>query len=111
MLDCRTASSPEEATHPCRAYPRPPFPPIDPQLGVPFPVRREAPHVVNLARQVWAGVIGAGPDGRPLEVRIRGGQPGGTALRSSPPLWILLFSRPLAYQCAMQLAPTRCPIQ
>ena len=32
------------------------------ELGTPFDVRLEAPHVVDMARQVWAGVLGAGPD-------------------------------------------------
>lgn len=36
------------------------------ELGVPFEVRLEAPHVINMQRQVWAGAIGAGPSGAPL---------------------------------------------
>lgn len=31
------------------------------ELGTPFDVRLEAPHVVDMARQVWAGVIGMAP--------------------------------------------------
>lgn len=36
------------------------------ELGSPFQVRLEAPHVVNMARQVWAGALGAGPSGEHL---------------------------------------------
>ena len=36
------------------------------ELGSPFQVRLEAPHVVNMARQVWAGALGAGPSGEQL---------------------------------------------
>jgi regulator of telomere elongation helicase 1 len=35
------------------------------ELGVPFPIRLENPHVVPRA-QVWVGVLGTGPSGRPL---------------------------------------------
>ena len=31
------------------------------ELGAPFPVRLEAPHVVDMQRQVWAGSTGAAP--------------------------------------------------
>lgn len=34
-----------------------------PQLGATFAVRFEAPHVINARTQVWAGAIGAAPDG------------------------------------------------
>lgn len=33
------------------------------QLGATFAVRFEAPHVINARTQVWAGAIGAAPDG------------------------------------------------
>ena len=33
------------------------------ELGTPFGVRLEAPHVVNMSQQVWAGVIGMAPSG------------------------------------------------
>jgi Fanconi anemia group J protein len=36
------------------------------ELGVPFAVRLEAPHVVDMARQVWAGAVGAAPNGKEL---------------------------------------------
>lgn len=31
------------------------------ELGAPFPIRLEAPHVVDMQRQVWAGSTGAAP--------------------------------------------------
>jgi Fanconi anemia group J protein len=36
------------------------------ELRLPFHVRLEAPHVVDMRRQVWAGVLPSGPDGRVL---------------------------------------------
>jgi hypothetical protein len=33
------------------------------QLGADFAVHFEAPHVVDMRRQVWAGALGAGPGG------------------------------------------------
>ena len=39
------------------------------QLGVPFPIALEAPHVINMDAQVWARAICQGADGRPLIVR------------------------------------------
>ncbi|KAL4443214.1 hypothetical protein ABPG75_010969 [Micractinium tetrahymenae] len=36
------------------------------ELGTPFSITLEAPHVVDMRRQVWAGVVGAGPGGTPL---------------------------------------------
>lgn len=36
------------------------------ELRLPFHVQLEAPHVVDMRRQVWAGVIPHGPDGRLL---------------------------------------------
>ena len=33
------------------------------ELGAPFSVRLEAPHVVNMAKQVWAGVMTSAPSG------------------------------------------------
>ena len=41
-----------------------------PQLGVPFPIVLEAPHIINMDAQVWARAISAGPDGKPLIVRM-----------------------------------------
>jgi Fanconi anemia group J protein len=31
------------------------------ELGVPFPIRMEAPHCVDMDRQVWGGIVAAGP--------------------------------------------------
>ena len=36
------------------------------ELGSPFEIRLEAPHVVNMATQVWAGAIGTGPNNEQL---------------------------------------------
>ncbi|PSC69785.1 Fanconi anemia group J-like protein [Micractinium conductrix] len=36
------------------------------ELGTPFNITLEAPHVVDMRRQVWAGVVGTGPGGTPL---------------------------------------------
>ncbi|KAL4419625.1 hypothetical protein ABPG77_008566 [Micractinium sp. CCAP 211/92] len=36
------------------------------ELGTPFGITLEAPHVVDMRRQVWAGVVGAGPGGTQL---------------------------------------------
>ena len=38
------------------------------QLGTPFAITLEAPHVVDMRRQVWAGVVGSGPGGTQLNV-------------------------------------------
>ena len=36
------------------------------ELGVQFPIRMEAPHCVDVGRQVWAGAVGVGPRGAQL---------------------------------------------
>jgi Rad3-related DNA helicase len=36
------------------------------ELGTSFPIKLEAPHVVNMAKQVWAGAVGSGPTGEKL---------------------------------------------
>lgn len=41
------------------------------ELGADFPVRFEAGHVVNMQRQVWAGVLGVGPNGAPLQATFK----------------------------------------
>ncbi|KAK9806231.1 hypothetical protein WJX72_006639 [[Myrmecia] bisecta] len=41
------------------------------ELGVAFPTRLEAPHVVDMRRQVWAGAIGSGPDGTVLQATFK----------------------------------------
>ena len=42
------------------------------ELGAPFPVKLEAPHVVDMARQVWAGTCAAGLDGAALTATFKG---------------------------------------
>jgi len=41
------------------------------QLGAEFAVRLEAPHVVNMRKQVYAGVMLSGPAGKPLQATYR----------------------------------------
>ena len=41
------------------------------QLGTGFPLTLEAPHVVDMKRQVWAGAVSAGPDGSNLNATYR----------------------------------------
>ena len=41
------------------------------QLGTGFPLTLEAPHVVDMKRQVWAGAVSAGPDGGNLNATYR----------------------------------------
>ena len=41
------------------------------QLGAEFGVRLEAPHVVNMRKQVYAGVMLSGPAGNPLQATYR----------------------------------------
>ena len=36
------------------------------ELGVPFPIRMEAPHCVDMHTQVWAGAVATGPGGAKL---------------------------------------------
>ena len=36
------------------------------ELGVSFPIRMEAPHCVDVHKQVWAGAVGVGPAGASL---------------------------------------------
>ena len=42
------------------------------ELATPFPIKLEAPHVVDMAAQVWAGTCAAAPDGTPLTATYRG---------------------------------------
>ena len=49
------------------------------ELGAPFPIRLEAPHVVDMQRQVWAGSTGAAP-------LSPGGESGGASDRHLVPL-------------------------
>eukprot|EP00891_Asterochloris_glomerata_P003472 jgi/Astpho2/3472/e_gw1.00055.1.1_t len=41
------------------------------ELGTGFPLTLEAPHVVDMKRQVWAGAVSAGPDGSNLNATYR----------------------------------------
>ncbi len=41
------------------------------QLGASFPVKLEAPHVVDVRKQVWAGAIGSGADGATLQATYK----------------------------------------
>lgn len=41
------------------------------ELGAAFDVRLEAPHVVDMARQVWVGAVGATPKGDKLTINFR----------------------------------------
>jgi len=41
------------------------------ELGTEFPIKLEAPHVVNMAKQVWAGAVGTGPGGEKLLATYR----------------------------------------
>ena len=41
------------------------------QLGASFPVKLEAPHVVDVRKQVWAGAIGRGVDGATLQATYK----------------------------------------
>lgn len=41
------------------------------QLGTSFPVKLEAPHVVDVRKQVWAGAIGRGVDGATLQATYK----------------------------------------
>jgi hypothetical protein len=41
------------------------------QLGAEFEVRLEGPHVVNMKKQVYAGVMLSGPAGNPLQATYR----------------------------------------
>lgn len=41
------------------------------QLGASFPVKLEAPHVVNVKKQVWAGAISHGADGSLLQATYK----------------------------------------
>jgi Fanconi anemia group J protein len=41
------------------------------ELGTSFDVQLEAPHVVDMKRQVWAGIIDAGPSRLPLNASYR----------------------------------------
>lgn len=68
------------------------------QLGTPFAITLEAPHVVDMRRQVWAGVVGTGPGGTLLNVGD-GRLVAGCCTRLRPPLLLplrLFASRLLA---------------
>ena len=54
------------------------------QLGTPFAITLEAPHVVDMRRQVWAGVVGAGPGGTQLNVSASQGVSSGCVAASLP---------------------------
>lgn len=41
------------------------------ELGAAFDVRLEAPHVVDMSRQVWVGAVGAAPSGAPLTINFK----------------------------------------
>ena len=41
------------------------------QLGAEFPTRLEAPHVVNMRKQVLVGVMGSGPGGEQFQATYR----------------------------------------
>ncbi|KAL0027241.1 hypothetical protein WJX77_006278 [Trebouxia sp. C0004] len=41
------------------------------ELGASFPVKLEAPHVVDVRKQVWAGAIGRGADGATLQATYK----------------------------------------
>lgn len=41
------------------------------QLGASFPVKLEAPHVVDVRKQVWAGAISSGADGATLQATYK----------------------------------------
>ena len=41
------------------------------QLGTAFPVRLEAPHVVNMKKQVLATMVPWGPNGIPLQATFK----------------------------------------
>lgn len=41
------------------------------ELGAAFDVRLEAPHVVDMSRQVWVGAVGATPSGQPLTINFK----------------------------------------
>jgi len=41
------------------------------ELGTLFPVRLEAPHVINVRQQVWVGAVAASPNGSWLDSRFR----------------------------------------
>lgn len=44
------------------------------QLGAEFTVQFEAPHVVDMRRQVWAGAVGVGPGGGALRATYEAGR-------------------------------------
>ena len=42
------------------------------QLGADFPIKLEAPHVVNMRKQVLVNVIACGPSGRGIQATYKG---------------------------------------
>ena len=88
----------------CRDPPRPAPAPAPPQLGVPFEVKLEAPHVVDMKRQVWAGVVSTSCEGGLLQVGrrcARDGRPAGLSLgcgMGEDP-----FERPSAWVSALKI--------
>ena len=63
----KTPSSTPSAAVPGKTSTPQPDPILCAQLGTDFPVRLEARHVVDVQRQVWAGVLGGGPSGQALQ--------------------------------------------
>lgn len=85
--------------------------PALPQLGTPFGITLEAPHVVDMRRQVWAGVVGAGPGGAPLVVSCgwRGcAGERGVEFAKVPPSWYQLPCRmSTCKSCCIQISVTQ----
>ncbi len=54
------------------------------ELGASFDVRLEAPHVVDMARQVWVGAVGVTPRGEPLTINFRSTDQLATQVRGMP---------------------------
>lgn len=88
--------------------------PHAPQLGTPFAITLEAPHVVDMRRQVWAGVVGTGPGGATLNVSGRQALP--VAATRSAPAPAAAFASVIAQGLPERgthkqpaLMPSRCP--
>ena len=54
------------------------------ELGVPFPIRMEAPHCVDMHTQVWAGAVATGPGARNSTERSRPPRSSRTRTISAP---------------------------
>jgi hypothetical protein len=94
------------------------YPTVCAQLGVPFPIQLQAPHVVDMHRQVWAGAIGCGPgpagtalsatyksaDSFEFQVRPRG-------VCASERLWVLHPDASGCYRCYTRAALRLGPFQ